>query len=447
MATGGSSVYGGGGTVAHGGNTGANAGAGGHVAALPSLRITPNVIAGKQMTPTGQNIGSWASAQRVGTVSGTSLKSLKYYVTSIQLCEDLDQAGSGFMNPRGCVTLYENLSPTPTDYAHYMVTEALADNAPGHYIDLMTAEGQAALRQPRVVQLPPRPAPQPNDTDAGIPDAANALAVFRYGLINFNRPIKVTAEFPIVGEPGNYFRTKAVTTTHRTEPTPNSLGNETVEVGDTLAGNTEETTYMLNNGGVLFSFQKPFVITQADVDAKKDVKIDLVFNPENFGQAYEAHCPDNWIAICDPVNQVAIDMPFVRMSPVPRKQGERTRKETYLMDYDVNSKMRIELYYNDADPEASVQGVDTAIVYTAVGLYTNNVVASNFVAQSGSVQTNSAMLRLQDYRHMDSVSGLHRRQSGTATLHCLFTGALCPTMDGEVSKAYTYEGDTIVSTD
>jgi hypothetical protein len=33
--------------------------------------------------------------------------------------------------------------------------------------------------------------------------------------------------------------------------------------------------------------------------------------------------------ICDPANNVVINMPFVRLHPVPRKAGERTRKETY----------------------------------------------------------------------------------------------------------------------
>jgi len=452
---GGSAVYGGGGggATATAGRSGANsnAGAGGHTAVIPSLRIVPNVIAGTQMSTTGQNIGSSAFSQRVGTVSGTSLHSLKYYVQSIQLCEHVTVMGTGFSNTSGCVMLYENQGANSPDYTHYMVTEALADNTPGRYIDLMTTEGQGALRQPRMVQLFPRPEPNPSqtDADAGVEDVPGALAVFRYGLINFYRPIKVTADFPILGETGAYFRTKAVTMTHRTEPTANSIGSERVEIGDTLNGATEETTYMLNNGGALFTFQQPFVITQADVDAKKEVKIDLVFNPENFGQAYEVQCQGmEWVSICDPVNGVGIDMPFVRMSPVPRKQGEHTRKETYLMDYDLNAKVRIELYYNDADPEAGVQGVDTAIVYTAApDLYTNNVVASNFVSQSGSVQTNDAVLSLKDYRNLNSVTGLRRRQSGTASLHCLFVGAVCPTMGGEVSKAYTYEGDTVVSSD
>ena len=450
---GGSAVYGGGGAGTSAGGNGANAGAGGHTAALPSLSIVPNVIAGKQMTAASQNIGSSMFSQRVGTVSGTSLQSLKYYVTSIQLCEELELQGSGFSNPRGCVTLYENQGAGSPDYNHYMVTEAIADNTPGRYIDLMTAAGQATLRQPRTVQLPPRPEPQPNDADAGVEDVPGALAVFRYGLINFYRPIKVTAEFPIVGESGQYFRTKASTPFGRVEPSSTTFGSERVTVGDTLMGATEETTYMLNNGGALFTFQKPFVITQADVDAKTEMKIDLVFNPENFGQAYDGvvDCQSQmWVSICDPLNHVAIDMPFVRMSPVPRKHGERTRKETYLMDYEVNSRIRIELYYNDADPEAGVQGVDTAIVYGpgAPNMYNQNVVASNFVAQSGSVQTSDATLRLQDYRHLDSVTGLRRRQSGTATLHCLYAGGgSCATMGDVVSKAYTYEGDTIVSSD
>src|ERR1700712_394330 len=103
---------------------------------------------------------------------------------------------------------------------------------------------------------------------------------------------------------------------------------------------------MLNNGGALFVFQKPFLITQEDIDAQAEIKVDLVFNPENFGQAYEQasesqNCADDqYASICDPINNVVIDMPYVRMNPVPRKTGERTRKETYLVDYDSASKLR-----------------------------------------------------------------------------------------------------------
>jgi hypothetical protein len=191
-------------------------------------------------------------------------------------------------------------------------------------------------------------------------------------------------------------------------------------------------------------------LTREDIDAKAEIKIDLVFNPENFGQAYETQsCRDqNWVQICDPINNVVIDMPYVRMNPVPRKTGEKTRKETYLMDYDVNSKLRIELYYNDHDPEAGVQGVDTAIVYgPSATTPNNNVIASNFVAQIGSVRSNDASVTLMDYQHTPNLQGLRRRQNGSATIHCLFTGAICPTPGGTVTRPYTYQGDTVVSTD
>ncbi|HEX2659694.1 MAG TPA: hypothetical protein VHU40_15525, partial [Polyangia bacterium] len=212
-------------------------------------------------------------------------------------------------------------------------------------------------------------------------------------------------------------------------------------------------TYMLNNGGALFTFQKPFMVTQADVDAQAEIKIDLVFNPENFGQAYQndpgnqpcANAPNN--TICDPANNVVIDMPYVRMNPVPRKSGEQTRKETYLMDYEPGAKLRIELYYNDGDPEAGVQGVDAAIVYDATATMPhNNVIASTYVSQSGNVSTNDAVVTLMDYQHTPNLE-LRRRQDGTATIHCLFTGSLCPTIGATATRAYTYVGDTVVSVD
>jgi hypothetical protein len=210
---------------------------------------------------------------------------------------------------------------------------------------------------------------------------------------------------------------------------------------------------MLNNGGLAFTFQKPFSITQADVDAKAEIKIDLVFNPENFGQAYQndpgnEHCElrkDN--AICDPANNVVIDMPYVRMNPVPRKSGEHTRKETYLMDYEPGTKLRIELYYNDGDPEAGVQGVDAAVVYDATATAPhNNVISSNHVSQVGSVLTSDATVTLMDYQHTPNLD-LRRRQDGNATIHCLYPGSLCPSVGATTTRAYTYVGDVVVSND
>jgi hypothetical protein len=45
------------------------------------------------------------------------------------------------------------------------------------------------------------------------------------------------------------------------------------------------------------------------------------------------------------------------------------------------------------------------------------------------------------------LEGLRRRQSGTATIVCRFTGSLCPTLGAELQRAYTYVDDVIVSSD
>jgi hypothetical protein len=407
------------------------------------IRLVPNVVAGTQTSAaTAGDTTVRRSALRVGSPTATNIQSLKYYISSIQLCQDLQASGSGYQNPTGCILLYDG--GNADDYQSYTVSQAQADTNPAHFIDLMTADGQATLRKPVTLQIP---VAKDDGPDAGIQSQAG---VYRFGLINFYRPIKVTAEFPIIGQPGQYFRTKAVTTIIPGMTPDGRFNTNRVEIGDTLSGATEETTYMLNNGGALFTFQKPFSITQADVDAQADIKVDLVFNPENFGQAYESQsCTnDNNSAICDPLNNVVIDMPYVRMNPVPRKSGEKTRKETYLMDYDVQSKLRIELYYNDADGEASVQGVDAAVVYSAdATMPNNNVIASNYVSQTGSVNSNDAQVTMMDYQHTPNLEGLLRRSDGTVTIHCLFPGSVCPTAGGTVTRAYTYVGDSVVSVD
>jgi hypothetical protein len=448
---------GGAGASGQNGDAGKAGGAGG---GLGKIELVANVIAGTQMATTDgtAGIGSSGSALRIGSPSASNLISLKYYVTSIQLCEDLELQGSGYNNPRGCIDLYRNQTPESPDYNEYTVPEAEDDTTPGRYIDLMSREGQAALRQPVSVQVPiaNEPPPPANADDAGAADGGveerpSQSGVYRYGLINFYRPIKLTAEFPIIGEPGQYYRTRAVSAVHATPASSGGFNSERVHIGDATSGPTEETTYMLNNGGALFVFQQPFVVTQADVDAKAKINIDLVFNPENFGQAYESMCAsDQHTSICDPAHNVAIDMPYVRMSPVPRKSGERTRKETYLVDYDANSKLRIELYYNDADAEAGIQGVDTAIVYQTAAAPSGsapsiNIVSSNFVSQTGSVRSSDARVKLLDYRHKTNLEGLRRRQNGSVEIHCLFTGSICPALDATVERSYSYSGDSLVS--
>ena len=421
-------------------------GCGGDGARTGRIRMVPNVVAGAQSGIGTAALTLQQQAVRIGTPQASTLRSLKYYVTSIELCQNVEIMGTGFSNKSGCIELYANQGMGAPNYDSYMVEEARADTTPGRYVDLMTAEGQAALRRPVTVEVPV--SEEGMGGGNGEPDMR--AGAYRYGLINFYRPIKVTAEFPIMGRPGEYFRTRAVTGVRSNPIEGGRWTSQQVDIADSLSGPTEETTYMLNNGGVLFTFQQPFVITQADIDAGTEIKIDLVFNPDSFGQAYEMPgcSTDRNRFICDPQNQIALDMPFVRMNPVPRKSGERTRKETYLVDYQAGVKLRVELYYNDGDVQAGVQGVDLALVYQSDATTpAMNGVMAQFVSQTGSVSGSDAVVTLLDPQRVPSLSGLRRRQAGNASIHCSYPSPACPTPGGMVSKPYNYVGDSLVSAD
>src|ERR1043165_6656420 len=70
------------------------------------IRMVPNIVAGAQSglgeTPTSES--------RIGSGLAVNLKSLKYYVTSIQLCRDVQRAGPGSSGTTGCIQLYESVS-------------------------------------------------------------------------------------------------------------------------------------------------------------------------------------------------------------------------------------------------------------------------------------------------------------------------------------------------
>ena len=184
------------------GGEGSSPGAGG--GATGRINLVANVIAGAQAPKTAANVITVnQQALDVGSPTAASLKSLKYYIISIQLCESLEVMGSAYNNPQGCIAIYQADVAGAPDYGSYLATQAKDDNTPGRFVDLMTAAGQATLRRPVSLEVPIA-APLPDggaapETDAGAMPMSKA-GVYRYGLINFYRPIKVTAEFPIVGQ-------------------------------------------------------------------------------------------------------------------------------------------------------------------------------------------------------------------------------------------------------
>ena len=80
-----------------------------------------------------------------GQTSTLSLKSLKYYVQSIQICQDITRQGSGFSNTQGCITIYSNSDANDQAYQNYDISTAMADTDENHWIDFMSATSRAKL--------------------------------------------------------------------------------------------------------------------------------------------------------------------------------------------------------------------------------------------------------------------------------------------------------------
>ncbi len=364
---------------------------------------------------------------RVAQTTAASLTSLQYYIQSIQLCENITTTGSGYSGTSGCVELYVNKDSQDVSlYNSYTITEATADTDPNHFIDFLTEEGRAKLEVSTAV----------------------SSGTYNYALINFMRPIKMKAEF----------KDTTGTTIHRTKAggTIVDIGSdeggrqmESIKPTGTTSGEAEVMTYMLNNGGVWFPMLKPFVIAAGD-----DVILDFAFNPENFATTTEqASCStpsSTGPYTFDEGNCVTFDLPYAKMSPVPRKSGETTKKEVYLItDYNTDSgseaSVRIELYYNNADAERAIRGVDLAhVVKSTATAGGSNVLSSYKVSQSGDDVTFYGYNSSTGQMDAENVTGLTRRANGTLTIHCIYVGGPCSSIGATVSKAYTYVGEITV---
>jgi hypothetical protein len=70
--------------------------------ARAKIRMVPNVGAGTQLA-----LSQVATSEsRIGSLMATDLRSPKYYVTGIELCQEVELSGSGVSNKQGCIALY-----------------------------------------------------------------------------------------------------------------------------------------------------------------------------------------------------------------------------------------------------------------------------------------------------------------------------------------------------
>lgn len=407
-------------------------------------------------------LSGWVSAITVGSRSGRNvgqtfssadLLSLKYFIQNIQLCENIDVSGSGYSGTTHCVSIYENPALASIDlngtsfYDNYTVTQALSDPAAEvRFVDVMTSEGLDKLRAPIVV----------SDTMKG---------TYRYGLVSFFRTIRMKAHFRETNGGSILYRTRANKTVYKTGH-DDSRTVEYVEMGsmtESPESAPEEVTYMLNNGGQYFRFNQPFTISNDDIVNQSNLKIDLVFNPDHFmtanpqgGDCDPNVAPSSGVdgngspPIYDNANCISVSPKFIKLTPVPRKGNEKARKEVYRIVNYKNSNgefgnARIELYYNDGDPDKKIQGIDVSYEVSAA----SSVAPAGIEIASYDASETGGVVKLLDYDGSDSLTGLTRRADSAVTLTCRHEDASsgCMGTGATVRQNATYVGDFLVSTD
>jgi hypothetical protein len=330
----------------------------------------------------------------IGQASAAELESLRYYISSIMLCESLDTVGTAWGNPSGCLTLYQ--ATDIRDYASFGADEARAH--PELYVDLLDPAALAAL-DPQLVLGP------------------DAVRQYNYGVINWFRPVMVRASVELDaggGDPITLFSSDGTVVEDPMFP-----GAFTNEIVDLSSGPATDGVAMLSNGGNWFKFQHPFEITQDDLDAGTSYTIDLVFDPDRIISGMS--CTTRGTAFKDEAGR-AIFVPLLELSPVPRSTDDTTWRETYMIHVDDPSltstfDLRLELYSRTGDPERTVYGADLKGLIAADTTSEPLSQKVSFVVDDGA-----GLVELQDYAALPMLTGLTRLDAvgdaGTVTVPC-----------------------------
>jgi hypothetical protein len=381
---------------------------GGQIPETPTSAALAVRIAG----PTSARAGDRRYANMdAGQNTSTELYGLKYYIKSILICESLETQGTAFHNPDGCLELYRG-NPDPnfeyTDPSQDFVAQAdLARQDDVGFVDLATAEGRTALE--RTIELGPEDARR-----------------YRWGIVTWYLPIKVTAEVPVGGD--------LMLRTHDGPTSSYSMGGGyaylTTAPGSFSDGRAaEEAVIMHPNGGSWFRFQNALEVTSADIDARTQFELDLTFNPDGLIKGYTAQ--SEAFNLRDSAGD-CMAVPMLDLTPVAHEAGKQVMVETYRAsvvgvsasldvpedDFDV----RLELYSIEGDPTATIYGATLATLV--------NDATTSFVMQAPKVSfmatANDNTLTFQDWAGGAIVSGFARHDTvgdgSLAAIHCGDTG-------------------------
>jgi hypothetical protein len=321
-----------------------------------------------------------------------TIESLRYYISTIMICESLDVQGSGFGNPQGCLELYKrDLGALSYDLnGDWRGLAELARASDEGYVDLIGTRSALASQTP--ISL----------------EHAHA---YNYGIINWALPIKVRASVPFID--GTTLYTHDGPTAFDTFPDGYRAYYTTPSTPLTSAP-AEDAVVILGNGGNWFKFQTPLTITSADVEEKRAFVLDLVFNPQGIVNGYEGTSQGN-VRSSDGSRRFDITVPMLDLAPVPHRADQRVVRESYrgATSVDGNSfDVRIELY--SIEGEDAVYGADVKTLVNSASTSVPPAIAkASFVDREAD-----GTLSLSSWKHTPVISGLTRTASTRVSLKC-----------------------------
>jgi hypothetical protein len=339
----------------------------------------------------------------LGGTTAASLTSMKYFIKSIVICEDMETNGTGTGNSRGCLSIYSvpedpayAYTPQDADFTHLADTARKSDVG---FIDLMDATSRAKLT-----------------TDTRL--SKEHVHAYNYGAIYWNLPIKLTAAIPMAD--GSTYYTHDGPTVRTPMGSGDFVAYPTVTSSSLTEGPAEEATILHPNGGTWFKFQAPLVVTQKDLDDKVGYVLDLTFNPDGLvkGASWGGPPPSIVEGGAEPRTIV---VPMLDLTPVPHRATESVMKETYVAnvkagadDFDV----RLELYSVKGDPKKTIYGASGKTLVNARSITS----VSEFQKVAFLDAKDSGVIDFQAYDRSVMLSGFSRREvegdTVSATLHC-----------------------------
>ena len=338
--------------------------------------VTPRLA--NSITDLTSYLGQRAAAGDYAHSSVDGLTSLQYFITRINLCEDLTVSGSGYSGSKGCVTVY-SAGNGENAYDTYKIVDASTDTT--NYIDVMSGTSIAAATG-KAVDIAP--------------------STYKYGIIEHRKPIKLNANITL---PNGSVILKTCS-----GGTVTSTGSDTSLRENTVVSSMTSCTQALislggGGGGQWFKFQNPIPFEKG-----KSYDLDLAFNPRGV-LAAQVNSGGGTFYSDGSYMMIA---PSLSLVPIVR---EASTQKTYREQYEissmsgVNGLILVDMYFAGSKSDVgsgTIQGASTRFINSSTA--TSHVTLYN----PYGVTVSGGTVSFQNYEGVSYLSGLTRATSETA---------------------------------